>query len=155
MNLQKGQYSFRKDINTGKLGEDILLEFYTNKGWTLLDRCETSDYDLRIQKGELIFTMEIKTDVFENTGNMAIEFFSRDKPSGIDATKADFFIYYFPFLGEIWSIKTSELKELIKKEKFRQVVGGDKGSNTAMYLIKKEKYKKDFKVTYIEKIPKA
>ena len=60
-----------------------------------------------------------------------------------------YFITYFTKLGEIWNIKTEDLKELIKNNKFREVNGGDKGSNTMMYLIKKEKYSQYFKVQKI------
>ena len=51
-----------------------------------------------------------------------------------------------PKLKEVWNIKMDELKSLIDDNNFKEVNGGDVGSNTKMYLIRRSNYKKYFKV---------
>jgi hypothetical protein len=77
---------------------------------------------------------------------MAIEFECRGKSSGIAVTQADFFVYFFPHLGEIWNIRCSKLREIIARTKPYVAVGGDKNSNTKMYLIRKKDVEEYFKV---------
>ena len=78
--------------------------------------------------------------------NLVVEFESRGKPSGISVTEADFYVYFMPKLNEVWNIKMDELKKLIKSNNFKKVSGGDEGSETKMYLIKRNLYKKYFKI---------
>lgn len=153
MKFYPGQYSFQEDINIGKNGEDAMIDYYVSQGCILLERCETIDFDAAfLFKGQRI-TAEIKTDVLQpDRGNIAIEFSCRGKASGINATKAEYYVTYFPFLGEIWSIKCDDLRNLIKKHKPKVVIGGDKGSNTYLYLFNRKKYRKYFKVTDVEKV---
>ncbi len=68
-------------------------------------------YDILLTNG---LTIEIKQDFQTYTGNIAIEYWCRDKPSGISTTEADYHIFIFPLLDEVWKIKTSKLKDLIK-----------------------------------------
>ena len=95
-------------------------------------------------------TYEVKTDVFvspkKDSGNLVVEFESRGKPSGINVTEADYYVYYMPKLNEVWNIKMDDLKNLIDNNNFKKVSGGDVGSDTKMYLIRRSFYKKHFKV---------
>ena len=97
------------------------------------------------------YTYEIKTDMYCNlkndTKNLVVEVRSRGKESGISVTKADYFVTYYPYLGEIWNIKTIELKSLINNNKIKLKEGaGDPGSNTSFYLVHRPTYRKYFKV---------
>ena len=82
----------------------------------------------------------------KDTGNIFIEFSCRGKDSGIKVTEADWFVYYFKFLGELWMIKVQDLKKLIDENNFRVGVGGDPGSNSSGYLIPKNKFRDKFLV---------
>jgi hypothetical protein len=79
---------------------------------------------------------------------MAIEFESRGKNSGIAATKADFFVTYYPHMNEIWLIKTEKLKNLIRenKDSIKKVIGGDSNSQTKMFLLNRAKFKDQFRI---------
>lgn len=152
MEFANGQYDFKKDIITGEQGQKFIREFLENKGFIYMDECNTNEYDLKMSYGDKCYTYEIKTDVYKvNTGNMVIEFESRGKPSGISVTKADFFVTYFPFLGEIWNISSDGLKKLIANIKPRIFEhSGDQNSNTKLYRLKKSEVIQHFKVHKVQ-----
>jgi len=79
------------------------------------------------------------------TGNVAIEFKCRGKPSGICSTKSDAIVYVIA--NDIYIIKTQLLQVLILYLNPTAVSGGDKGSDTGMYLLKKNDFiKKCYKI---------
>ena len=156
------EYSFRKDIIEGEAGEDYIIDFLT-KGWkgTLLEKKKDYTWDFKINfENSGVQTFESKTDVYcippsgvngkqikgKDTGNIFIEFSCRGKDSGIKVTEADWFVYYFKFLGELWMIKVQDLKKLIDENNFRIGVGGDPGSNSSGYLIPRMKFRDKFLV---------
>jgi hypothetical protein len=156
------EYSFRKDIIEGEAGEDYIIDFLT-KGWkgTLLEKKKDYTWDFKINfENSGVQTFESKTDVYcippsevngkqikgRDTGNIFIEFSCRGKDSGIKVTEADWFVYYFKFLGELWMIKVQDLKKLIDENNFRIGVGGDPGSNSSGYLIPRMKFRDKFLV---------
>ena len=156
------EYSFRKDIIEGEAGEDYIIDFLT-KGWkgTLLQKKKDYTWDFKIDfENSGVQTFESKTDVYcipfskvngkvikgRDTGNIFIEFSCRGKDSGIKVTEADWFVYYFKFLGELWMIKVQDLKKLIDENNFKIGVGGDPGSNSSGYLIPRMKFRNKFLV---------
>jgi hypothetical protein len=106
------------------------------------------DFDISLLEGEVaeirlkqLFgnkTIEVKRD-FETfrTGNIAIEYMSRGKPSGLSVTKADW--WAFVMSGDlndevILLMKTSRLKLLAKKHwKDNRKAGGD--NNTSKLVL--------------------
>jgi hypothetical protein len=145
-----GNYDFKTDIKTGEQGEDFVKNFLISRGFKFIHKNNDNKYDLLMSYNDNNYTYEIKTDVLlsekRDTGNLVVEFESRGKPSGVSVCEADYYVYYIPKLKEIWNIGMNDLKNLIASESFRVVVGGDKGSNTKMYLIEREKYKEHFKI---------
>lgn len=150
MEFKKGQLNFTKDIKTGKEGEAFIRAFLENLGYVFLGECDNNAYDLKMAYSGQEYTYEVKTDTYSNTGNMAIEFESWGKVSGIDITQATYFTYFFPHLGEIWNIRCSKLKKLIAFLNPKVVIGGDEGSNTKMYLLRKKDVEQYFKVHRIQ-----
>ena len=142
--------NFEDDLVVGESGEEYIKNFLINKGYSFISDNKDYRYDLLMSFNAINITYEVKTDVFvsskKDTGNLVVEFESRGKPSGISVTEGDYYVYYMPKLNEIWNIKMSELKALIEDNEFRKVSGGDEGSNTKMYLIKRELYKNYFKI---------
>ncbi len=106
-----------------------------------IERSSEKTFDIRIISSGMTF--EVKYDLMApETGNIAIEYESRGKPTGLSATAADFWVYKF---GNVyWAVSTSGLKQRLFKEKkyFKEVCGGDAGSGTKMYLVKVEDFKK-------------
>lgn len=146
--------NFRQDLVLGNQGEVVIKEFLETKGCEFIDFNNDNQYDLKMVKNNVERTYEIKTDVIcsptKDTGNMFVEFKCRNKPSGIETSKAKWFVTYFKHLNEAWFIKSDNLRTLIKNNKFHQIKnGGDIGSNTHGYLINRKKFKEHFLVCEI------
>lgn len=147
---------FKKDIKMGNDGENVVLSYLESVGGKLINKNHDNKYDLLIEYKNKEISYEIKTDFFcspgSDSGNIFIETECRGKKSGIEVTKADWFVTYFIFHGEVWYIKTDELKNLIQENNFKIGIGGDPGSNSTGYLIPREEFKSFFKV---KKAPKV
>lgn len=130
-------YNFRKDLKVGQQTEKEALEHLAKH--LTYDEAEFNNdkkYDIRVVMGEQVRTYEVKTDLMCGyTGNFALEYECRGKPSGIVTTEADYWIYKLD--DGFYLISVTRLKELIDEAKyFRMVSGGDRGSNTKMFLFK-------------------
>lgn len=70
------------------------------------------------------FTVEVKEDLlFSKTGNVAIEYKSRDKLSGLSTSTATYWCYK---LGEnAYLIQTNRLRHWLNQSRFKRVTGGD------------------------------
>jgi hypothetical protein len=89
------------------------------------------------KKSEML--IEVKEDFYcQKSGNVAVEYFDGDHYSGINATKADYWVYkvHEPSTAiGYYIMPTRELKRLITEKKYhRDLAGGDKGE-TYMYLF--------------------
>jgi hypothetical protein len=143
--------NFNSDLKLGNEGEQIIIDFLTTKGCELVNTNNDNEYDIKMAKDGVITSYEIKTDFFcaplFDSGNLFVEFSSRNKPSGISVTKSDWFVTYFMFLNEAWFIKSSTLRGLIETNElpiFKNA--GDINSNTQGYLLNRKKFKKYFNV---------
>jgi len=109
---------FRKDLEKGQVGEKVIANFLQTKGFTIQGFNNTKDYDILTSKGDKMVTFEIKTDEYETykgeTGNMFLEIKCNGKDSGIRASTADYFVYYYPQLESAWFIKLSNLNSLTR-----------------------------------------
>jgi hypothetical protein len=137
-------YNFEKDLIPAKESEkevaDLLEKIYNAK---ILNFEDTNKYDILAQIKDRQFTVEVKDDyIAERTGNIAIEYSSRGKPSGISVTQSDYYIYKINREIEksyIYIIKVSKIKEMISNNLYFKIInGGDRGSNTLFYLFKEK-----------------
>tara|TARA_R110002020_G_scaffold236346_6_gene448662 strand:- start:1649 stop:1999 length:351 start_codon:yes stop_codon:yes gene_type:complete len=107
----KHNNDFKYDLKVGQVAEKILAELLENK------------------------TIEVKRDLQAiYTGNIYIEYESRNKPSGLANSQADFYCYFITD-GRMFLIETKELKELCRKYlgTDRDRLGGD--SNTSKGIL--------------------
>lgn len=146
-----GKYYFKTDIVEGLEGEKVVKDFLTNKGMEFISSNDDNKYDLLFKKKNKFVTYEIKTDTFvtkdNDTKNIFIEYETRNKKSGLSVTEADWFVYFYFNLNELWFIKTEKLKKLINHKLVRTVNNsGDPNSNTKGYLIPRISLKKNFMV---------
>jgi hypothetical protein len=130
-------YNFRKDLLIGQETEKEAVELLSQK--LKIDKVEYNQdnkYDFKLTIGKTERTYEVKTDLMcGRTGNFAIEYECRGKPSGIVTTQADYWIYKLD--DGFYLSPVSTLKNLIDDAKyFRMVTGGDRGSYTKMFLFK-------------------
>ena len=151
-NVIKSNGDFEKDLKIGEDNEMVVSSFLEGKGMIYMSNCTDKRYDLLMKgKSGSEVKFEVKTDVLVNknkdTGNVAIEIRYKKKPSGISSTEAEWFVYYFANLDKenLWMIKVKDLKTLIKKNKFKIVMGGD-NNDSELVLIKRYDYIGEFKV---------
>tara|TARA_R100001224_G_scaffold84243_1_gene53527 strand:+ start:524 stop:874 length:351 start_codon:yes stop_codon:yes gene_type:complete len=103
---------FSHDLELGQKGENLLAK-------------------ILLLKGDKI---EVKTDLqATQTGNVFIEYKSRDRLSGLSTSKAE----YWAFLisnEQIIIIETNKLKELCKTKGLRRVDGGDNNTSKGILI---------------------
>ncbi len=84
--------------------------------------------------------IEVKSerDIWQKTGNIAIEYECWNKPSGIMATESDYWFHNLCIGKDEYCtlvFKTSTLKKIVSKlDYFRSVAGGDNNASR-MYLV--------------------
>jgi hypothetical protein len=136
-------YNFNIDLPNAEKIADLLEQLLQKSGYRT-QRAPNHyfpDWDIKAicPRTGKIMTFEVKFDeMSDETGNVAIEYESRGKPSGISTTRAVCWAQYFDNAFHIVLVGT--LKEKLPSLFFRDVTGGDPGSNTKMYLIKKDKF---------------
>lgn len=107
---------FKHDLKIGQLGEKKLARLLNDK------------------------RVEVKTDfVAENTGNVFIEYESRNNPSGIATSDAEWYAFVLG-TNNIIMIETEALKTKARKyiKTSRDVVGGDNNTSRGILLPLKE-----------------
>ena len=108
----KHNSDFRYDLQLGILGEGLVANIFTEK------------------------KLEVKTDYKAvKTGNVFVEYFSRDKPSGISTSIADFYVFVLSNENVIF-ISAGKLKEKCRKylNGKRDVLGGDNNTSKGILL---------------------
>jgi len=88
--------------------------------------------------------IEVKSErgMWMRTGNIAIEFESYGKPSGIAATEADYWFHNLCVGEEVFAtlvFKTDNLKRIIKDLDYVKVVNGGDNYASKMYLVSLQK----------------
>ena len=116
----KHNNNFEYDLEFGQEGEDIIADIFENK------------------------KIEVKRDNWVGrTGNIAIEYKSRGKPSGIATTQADYWIIMFSREYQdkfMFIIETQRLKEVTKKYFNKGSIKkmGDSNTSSAVLIPIKE-----------------
>lgn len=116
----KHNNNFEYDLEFGQEGEDIIADMFENK------------------------KIEVKRDNWVGrTGNVAIEYKSRGKPSGIATTQADYWIIMFSREYQdkfMFIIETQRLKEVTKKYFNKGSIKkmGDSNTSSAVLIPIKE-----------------
>lgn len=141
-----GNYNFKRDLETAKVTEEEYAAILASKYAIEIREVgnTTYEYDIKAFDGVKELLFEIKEDFMSgDTGNVAVEFSCRGKPSGIETTKSDFYVYKIHRPGKIvyLLINVKKLRRAIEDHLyFRVVNGGDAGSNTLCYLFKYNKF---------------
>ena len=88
--------------------------------------------------------IEVKSerDMWQRTGNIAIEYESYGKPSGIDATESDYWFHNL-CVGEdtfcTLVFNTESLKKIINNLDYKRSVSGGDNNASKMYLLNLQK----------------
>lgn len=133
--------TFNTDLILGHYYEKKAILYLDYDNYKIIDGYH-KEYDIIISKNGITTKIEVKTDrLAYKTGNIVIEYEYNNKPSGIETTTADFWIYFVinPNKEECYKFPIEELKNIVKNCK--TVRGGD-GYKSKLYIIKKSKLKK-------------
>lgn len=84
--------------------------------------------------------VEVKTerDMWSKTGNIAIEFQSYGKPSGINATESDYWVQNLAIGDDVYCrllFSVENLKKIVNNLDFHKVVNGGDNYASRMYLL--------------------
>lgn len=130
---KKDRKKFDLDLQYGKVREQAIADMLQDK------------------------TIEVKSerDVWQRTGNIAIEYESYGKPSGIAATESDYWFHNLCIGDDIFAtlvFETSSLRRIINNLDYKRTVKGGDNYASKMYLLNLQKlfssdvikaYKKD------------
>lgn len=146
--------NFKKDLTTGQKLENFLCTRLQKRyPLTHVSTGSFKDYDINIP--EINTTLECKTDLkSKETGNIAIEFQDRGKPSGIQATKATHWVYrLWSNQHDDWIFVFSKVENWRKICDNRKWVRGGDGFLARMYLIPVKEIinHKSFTIKFLEK----
>ena len=123
MNLtpsKKDRKKFDIDLAYGKVREDLIKEMLQDK------------------------KIEVKSerDVWKRTANIAIEYQCYGKPSGINATEADYWFHNLCVGEDVYAtlvFKTENLKKIIDSLERKVSVSGGDHNASRMYLVSLQK----------------
>jgi hypothetical protein len=144
---------FSNCLSQGKFYENETLKYidYDKYNFSI---GKFKEWDIEIYKDDKPIYYEVKseTNAFKY-GNLCIEYEYNNKPSGLYATTADYWVHYaikdkLKNIYILFIIPINDLKQLVKDKKyFRQVIGGDMNKSKC-YLFRMndlEKYKINIK----------
>ena len=88
--------------------------------------------------------IEVKSerDMWQRTGNIAIEYESYGKPSGINATESDYWFHNLCIGDDVFAtvvFKTKNLKKIINNLDYKRSVAGGDHNASKMYLLNLKK----------------
>lgn len=137
-------YIFSRDLEVAQKTEEKIASVLARvSGSTIKMLNDNRDFDILMERKGRDYYIEVKEDFMAaKTGNIAVEYECRGKPSGIQTSKSDVYAYLIHESNtkqSLYLTETKKLKEAINKRMFfREVTGGDAGSNTRMYLFRKD-----------------
>lgn len=137
-----GYYDFKKDLKESEKDFQKVKEFLLTKKAIEIKENYDGKYDLMFEILDKVYTIEIKHDyLYKKTGNVAIEFKSRGKNSGIETTKASIWCYILD--EDLYFAKTKKIKTFLLTNNFKKIKGGDENTSE-MYLIPLKNFQKLF-----------
>ena len=133
---------FNDSLLSGKQSENIILKMVQNKyPKAYIKEGYHKEYDIMIP--EIDKTIEVKKDFkSQYTGNVVIEMEMNNRPSGLQTTTADWWVFHLDETEIVW-ITLERLKEMVEFEDYKLVefIGeGDEISKQAYLVPKKDLY---------------
>ena len=131
---------FNDSLLSGKQSENIILKMVQNKyPKAYIKEGYHKEYDIMIP--EIDKTIEVKKDFkSQYTGNVVIEMEMNNRPSGLQTTTADWWVFHLDETEIVW-ITLERLKEMVEFEDYNLVefIGeGDEISKLAYLAPKKD-----------------
>jgi len=130
---------FQESLTSGQKSENLVLDIIKKKyPKAFLKEGYHKEYDIMIP--EINKTVEVKKDFkSQYTGNVVIEVEMNNRPSGLETSTADWWVFHLNDIELVW-IRLKRLKELVKSEDYNLVEFIGKGDTISKqaYLVKKK-----------------
>lgn len=135
-------YNFKKDLErSNKTEVEVVKILKSHFGKAFIDAKfgeAKKEYDIELITTFQRVRLELKEDFYcKKSGNIAIEFESRGKPSGIETSRSRFWLIkaHTPEGWKLLSIKSDTLRKLIKEERYARIAKGGDNWTSKMYLF--------------------
>lgn len=155
---EETQGNFEKDLNRSKLVEMEVIKLLENKfGWERIKENNDIRYDVRFNMPNVgVIDVEIKEDLeCYSTGNVALEFECNGKPSGINATIANLYVYVIHCSDNVKRyilLSSNRLKEAVKNQKYISIAyAGVNWNKSRVYLFERDYFISIGKVFHTQK----
>lgn len=132
-------YEFQEDLKNAQMTEHLIFSWLKENKYNPKEFNDDYRYDIICDNG---MKFEVKEDFFNwKTHNIAFEFESRGKKSGIMTSHADYYIYCChnekqTYL-KCYMIEHKKIINAVNNNIYKRIVsGGDAGSYTMIYLFK-------------------
>jgi hypothetical protein len=146
--------NFDRCATLGKKYEQLSTRIFQNNRFEIAEGY-FPDWDVKLINNdddnpevEVEVTLECKSDTFAaRTNQLAIEFEYDGRPSGIQTTKADFWVHYIVGTNNYYLIPVDYLRQMIQDGKWNNRVRGGDGRRSFLYIIDAELFSR-FKDSY-------
>jgi hypothetical protein len=131
-------YNFQHDLALSKESVNKVIDYLTSIGAIDILQNDDSRYDISFTLDSKTFTMEVKEDfMYHRTGNVAIEYSSREKDSGVATSVADLWCYVLNRgigYDGTYFVNLSTLRKHLETHTYPQSEGGD-NLTSKLYLM--------------------
>jgi hypothetical protein len=133
-----GQYNFQADLLVSEIAVQKVIALLEKKGATDIETNDDGRYDVRFTMEGQTYTAEVKEDrMYHTTQNLALEYESRNKKSGVASSVADFWCYVLDKgcgYDGIYFVRLNKLRRHLQTHQYPQSLGGDDGTSK-LYLV--------------------
>jgi hypothetical protein len=145
--------SFKADLAFGQQGEKMIPNLIDYDSLEIMDGY-FPDYDIKWTHNGKSGTIECKLDRYtRTTHNIAIEFESNGKPSGIQKTKADNYFYFVHGTNQVYIIPTSAIKKAVSKKLYTRIHQVNDTMKNKVYLFPESVFANYFHEYQLEGMP--
>jgi hypothetical protein len=146
---------FLDDLEFGNMWEREWIKILEKSGYTDIYQVPNDitfyDYDVKAKKNNKEITFEIKADRRAYSGKICIEYMNKGEFSGINKTKADFWIHYaLDGMGgyTIFKFPRKDLKNMLRNKEFDCNLTTPNGCDIVLFEMAKIDKKYVYKVVY-------
>ena len=143
---------FERQLKKGRVGEELSLNYLTNKGWNVEDVSKNEEYfsldiDFIAEKNGTTVSLDVKTEeAMSRTGNMFIEHTLNYENGKIAKgwlfySQAEYIWHINLDNGVAFAYKLKDMKEYLKKSPIKWGTCRDENKTVDGRLVKPEEYK--------------
>jgi hypothetical protein len=148
--------TFHADAALGKLYERLCPKILECRAFQIAQG-NFPDWDVKLMCRDedgspYTTTLECKADTYAAASNqLAIEYTYKGRPSGIQATKADYWVHFVHGTNRYFLIPTEYLREIVEEGYWDAYVDGGDNKASKLFIVS-QKHFKEYECTYDSKL---